>query len=120
MKLCWCTLHVKELEKSLAFYRDIVGLNVLRRFGAGPGMEIVFLGDEGSEFELMSDGQNHPVDMGVDISLGFEVKSLDEQMALVQEKGFPIHSGPFQPNPHVRFFFIKDPDGLSIQFVKNM
>lgn len=120
MKFCWCTLHVQDLTKSLAFYRDIVGLQVLRRFGAAPGMEIVFLGGEGSEIELMCDGQNHPVDLGKDISLGFEVKSLDEQMTFVQEKGIPIHSGPFQPNPHVRFFFVKDPDGLSIQFVENM
>ncbi|HBE76529.1 MAG TPA: glyoxalase, partial [Firmicutes bacterium] len=28
--------------------------------------------------------------------------------------------GPFQPNPHIKFFFVKDPDGFSVQFVENM
>ena len=120
MKFLWCTLHVRDLGKSLSFYQEIVGLDVLNRFGAAPGPQFVFLGGEGSQIELISDGRDTPPALGADISLGFEVKSLDEQMAFVQKKGFPVHSGPFQPNPHVRFFFVKDPDGLSIQFVENL
>ena len=40
-------------------------------------------------------------------------------MTSMKEKGIPIHSGPFQPNPHARFFFVLDPNGLKIQFVEN-
>jgi lactoylglutathione lyase len=60
------------------------------------------------------------VTIGKDISLGFEVKSLDDMMAFVKEKGLVMHSGPFQPNPHVRFFYVLDPNGLKIQFVENI
>lgn len=31
-----------------------------------------------------------------------------------------VHSGPFQPNPSVSFFYILDPNGLKIQFVENI
>ena len=120
MKFLWCTLHVKNLETSLDFYREIVGLDLSRRFGAKPGPLFAFLGEEGSEIELIEDGGENVSEFGKDISLGFEVKNLDATIAFVKEKGVPIHSGPVQPNPHVRFFFVKDPDGLLIQFVENI
>jgi len=120
MKFCWSTLRVNDLEESLNFYQEIVGLKVDRRFKAGPGSEIVFLGDGETKIELMYNEGNKNVDMGEDISLGFEVESADEMMEFVKEKGISIHSGPFQPNPHVKFFFVQDPNGLIIQFVENI
>ena len=37
----------------------------------------------------------------------------------VKEKDIPIIRGPISPNPHVRFFFIKDPNGIEVQLVEN-
>lgn len=119
MKFCWTTLMVKDLEESLKFYQEIVGLSVDRRFKAGPGVEIAFLGDGETKVELMCSEASKEVSFGQDISLGFEVNSVDEMMALVKEKGIDIHGGPFQPNPHTKFFFVLDPNGLKIQFIEN-
>lgn len=77
-------------------------------------------GDGETKVELIGNGTNQEVNMGEDISLGFEVGSVDEMFNVVKEKGIEIHSGPFQPNPHVKFFFVRDPNGLKIQFVENM
>jgi len=107
------------MEESLKFYQEIVGLKQNRRFQAGPGVEIAFLGDGETEIELICRQNNDTVNIGEDISLGFEVNSIDEMMEFVKEKGIDIHSGPFQPNPKTKFFFIKDPNGLKIQFVEN-
>lgn len=120
MKFCWCTLMVKNMEESLKFYKEIVGLEVDRRFNAGPGGEIAFLGDGETKVELICNEASKEVSYGKDISLGFEVKSVDETMNFVKGKGIDIHSGPFQPNPHVKFFYVLDPNGLKIQFVENM
>lgn len=119
MKFCWSTISVKNMEESLKFYQEIVGLPMDRRFAAGPGMEIAFLGDGETKVELICDEKKKEVDLGKDISLGFEVESLDEMMKFVKEKGVEIHSGPFHPNPNVRFFFVLDPNGLKIQFVES-
>jgi len=113
-------MMVKNLEESLKFYIEIVGLNVVKRFNAGPGVEIAFLGDGETKVELICNQDSKEVSFGKDISLGFEVNSLDEMMTVVKEKGIDIHSGPFQPNPHTKFFYILDPNGLKIQFVENI
>jgi len=90
-----------------------------RRFGAGPGVEISFLGDDETKVELIFNERIESINIGSDISLGFAVKSLDEKIAFLEAKGVKLHSGPFAPNPHHKFFFILDPNGLKIQFVEN-
>lgn len=120
MKFCWSTITVENMQESLNFYQEIVGLTVDRRLEAGPGVEIAFLGDGETKVELVCNEANKKVTIGQDISLGFEVKSVDEKIAFVKEKGIGIHSGPFQPNPHIKFFYVLDPNGLKIQFVENI
>ena len=120
MKFCWSTVNVKNLEKSLMFYTEIVGLKVNKRLNAGPGVEIAFLGDGETKVELICNEKSKGVNFGQDISLGFEVDSVDKMIAFAKEKGIDIHSGPFQPNPHTKFFYVLDPNGLKIQFVENI
>jgi len=120
MKFCWSTLMVKNLEESLKFYQEIVGLKVSRRFQAGPGMEIAFLGDGDTKIELICNGSSEEINVGKDISWGFEVDSLDRALSLIKEKGLEIHSGPFRPNPNIKFFYVLDPNGLKVQFVQNI
>ena len=120
MKFCWCTFSVKDMEESLNFYQEVVRLSIERRFDAGQGVEIAFLGEGETKVELVCNEAIKEVDMGQDISLGFEVKSVDEKIAELKQTGIDIHSGPFQPNPHIKFFFILDPNGLKIQFAENM
>ncbi len=118
MKLCWCTISVKDIEESLKFYREIVGLKENKRFQAGPGAEIAFLGEGETQIELIHNNSIKQINIGLDISLGFEVDSVDEMMRFVKQNGIDIHSGPFQPNPHTRFFYVLDPNGLKVQFVE--
>jgi lactoylglutathione lyase len=119
MKFCWSTLMVNNLEESLKFYREIIGLQVDRRFKAGPGFEIAFLGDGETKLELICNETSRKVNIGLDISLGFEVESVDKMLVYLKEKGIEIHSGPFQPNSHIKFFYLLDPNGLKVQLVEN-
>ena len=120
MKFCWCTITVNNMEESLKFYQEIVGLSIKRNFKAGPEVEIYFLGDGETEVELIYNPNQKVPSHLEGISLGFEVESVDDMIDYIKEKGLKVESGPIQPNPHVKFFFVKDPNGLSIQFVENM
>lgn len=119
MKFCWSTLKVKNLEESIRFYQEIIGLPVVKRFLAGPHMEIAFLGDGETGIELIQDATDRDTSVGEDISWGFCVESLEKAMALMREKGVEIQSGPFQPNPRTRYFFVLDPNGMKIQLIEN-
>jgi lactoylglutathione lyase len=119
MRFCWSTLKVKNMEESLKFYEEIVGLSITRRFKTGQSMEIVFLGDGPTKVELIYDPNHRDINVGTDISWGFEVDCVENMMEFVKQRGIEIESGPFEPNPNTRFFYVLDPNGLKIQFVEH-
>lgn len=120
MKFNWVTLHVKDLDASIKFYQEIVGLPLNRRFPAGPGNEIAFLGDGETQVELICNSKVNLVGMSPDLSLGFAVDSVDDTIAMLQNKDIPICAGPIQPGPTIRFIYVLDPDGLKIQFAEEL
>lgn len=120
MKFCWSTIKVKNMEESLKFYEEIVGLKLNDRFNSVPGKEIVFLGEGETKIELICDESIKDINYSEFISLGFEVNSLDKMINLLKEKGMKIHSGPVMPNPHIKFIYVLDPNGLKIQFIENI
>lgn len=125
MDFGWVTLSVNDLDQSLSFYQDILGLKLQRRFKPNSDMEIAFVGNTGqTQVELICDknmaGQTAQNSMcGAGITLGFHTPSLDEALALVKEKNIPILRGPISPDPHIVFFFIQDPDGYEIQIAQH-
>ena len=122
MKFCWVTINVQDMEKSLSFYQDIIGLKVHRTMNPMPGTEIAFLGSDesGTEVELIRNEKNSNPQHGRDISLGFTVDSVETMMSILKERRIQDIEGPFQPNPHIKFIFVTDPDGVRIQFVENI
>lgn len=120
MKFNWVTMNVKDMEKSLHFYQDVIGLTINKRFNPDKDREIVFLGAGETQVELIYDSKAKDITIGEDISLGFEVNSLEEIGEVLQKNNIPIHSGPFQPNPSIRFIYVLDPNGARIQFVENL
>ncbi len=120
MKFCWATINVSDMERSLAFYQNVVGLKLNRRMEPNPEMELAFLGEGDTQLELIFNKNTAEIDFGKNISLGFIVESLNGFSEELEAKNIEVHSGPFQPNPYIRFLYILDPDGLKIQFVENI
>ena len=118
MKFIFTTVQVKDLEQSIQFYEDIIGLKLMKRFPAGPNAEIAFLADGPAELELICNKNETPYEYGQFPSLGFEVDDLDAALEEIKAKGIDIVSGPIQPNPKTRFFFIQDPNGLPLEIIE--
>lgn len=118
MKFLWTTIYVTNLDESIAFYSDLLGLQQLKRFPAGPGVEIAFMGngtDDETLVELLADSNNSSVNFTEFLSIGFAVDSADAMMNTVESKNIPIHNGPIE-TPSSKFFTIKDPNGVNVQF----
>ncbi|UWG98900.1 VOC family protein [Dehalobacter sp. DCM] len=118
MKICWAMIMVKNMDESIRFYHEILGLPIIKRFGGKAGPEIAFLGDGETQIELVCQAGKEDIDIGPDISIGFEVPFVDDLIDDLMQKGIAIASGPFQPNAKLKFFYVHDPNGLSVQFVQ--
>ena len=117
MKFLWTTIEVLDVDESVRFYQEIVGLSVEHRI-AGEETNIAFMGDGETKIELISHKGVVPQAVGALISIGFAVDALDAKIAFLQERGIPITAGPFSPNPRIRFCYVEDPNGVRIQFVE--
>lgn len=118
MKFLWTTILVKDMEETLKFYQEVVGLKIDRRFNPAPGMEICFLGEDDTKLEVICNEKFKNVEAGNAVTLGFRVDSLDEMVKFVAEKGIEIKTGPVQPNPHIKYFIVQDPNGIKVQFAE--
>ena len=117
MKFCWVTINVSNMEESIKFYKDLIGLEILDRFTPYEGVEIVMLGEEnGTMVELISNQTTKLKSKG--ISIGFKVDSLEESIENMKNNGVKILTEPVSPSPNLEFYFVEDPNGLEIQLIK--
>lgn len=116
MRFSFLTLQVADMAASLAFYRDLLGMAVNRRFSPMPGMDIVFLGREGLQLELIC-REGEKKEAGDNFSLGFAVDDLDTETARLAAAG--VVCGPaVQAAPGVRMSFCNDPDGNAVELIE--
>ncbi len=66
--------------------------------------------------ELISDSSKAAAVTHSDfISVGFAVDSADAMLETVKSKNIPVNSDPVE-TPYMKFFIVKDPNGLNVQF----
>ena len=116
MKMLQVTIRTSKFAEELAFYRDIVGLKIVRDLRE-KGRAIVFLADvEGDTCIEIIDTPGGDDASNWLLSIGFDSGDVEKMREKLIETGMevsPIES----PVPYVRFFFVKDPAGVTIQFM---
>ena len=109
------TIIVRDLEKSIAFYETFAELSITRRFRDGSA-ELAFLANkEGeTEIELVSSSEMTAFE-GKGFFICFLTDKLDELQELALSKGYNV-SDIRIPDEKTRYFYVYDPDGVSVQF----
>ena len=107
--------NVRDLECSLAFYEQALGLKEKRRNTAKDGsFIIVYLGNEESEFELeLTWLRDHPepYDIGEEeFHLAFRTDDFEAAHKLHEQMGCICYE-----NPAMGIYFINDPDGYWLE-----
>lgn len=113
--------RVHDLEKTVAFYRDVLGLEETRRHTSGRGSQLVFFKAPGSEeeIELCKFDESGPVVVGPDLThLAFEVDDIDEFAKKSAAKGYPISDGPHKNSDGGAIAFIDAPEGYEIELIQ--
>jgi lactoylglutathione lyase len=120
-KLLHTRYRVADLEKTVAFYKNVLGLQEIRRHTSGRGSQLVFLkapqSDE--ELELCKFDQSGPVVVGPDLThLAFEVDDLEKFAAETAAKGYPLSDGPHRTEGGSLIAFIDAPEGYEIELIQ--
>jgi len=119
-KLLHTRYRVHDLEKTVSFYRDVLGLDEIRRQTSGRGSQLVFLKAPGSdeEIEICKFDESGPVVVGPDLThLAFEVDDLDKFAKEAAAKGYPLSDGP-HPSGSGKIAFVDAPEGYEIELIE--
>ena len=114
-------MRVSDMEQTIQFYADVLGLEVLERKVSPRGSHLAFLKVPNSDelIELTSFPPSGPVKVQEDlIHLAFQVESLDDAIAWLNAKGVKVTDGPTQTSSGSRFIFIDAPDGYEIELIE--
>lgn len=116
MKFQWTTIQVTNLDNSLKFYKDLLGMKIARVIEGG-NHQIVMLGeDDDAKIDLIPISTASKENLGNGVSIGIAFKQLDDLVEKIKSKNIPV-VGPITPMPDIRFFFVNDPDGYTIQLL---
>ena len=113
--------RVQDLEKTVSFYKDVLGLEETRRHTSGRGSQLVFFKAPGSEeeIELCKFDESGPVVVGPDLThLAFEVDDMAEFARHSAAKGYPLSDGPHKNSDGGAIAFIDAPEGYEIELIQ--
>jgi len=121
-KLLHTRYRVEDLEKTIAFYRDVLGLEEVRRSTSGRGSQLVFFKAPGSEelIEICKFDESGPVQVGPDLThLAFEVEDLDAFARRAASLGYPLSDGPHRSSGGSIIAFVDAPEGYEIELIQH-
>ncbi len=119
-KLLHTRYRVHDLEKTVSFYKDVLGLRELRRHTSGRGSQLVFLKapDGDVEIEICKFDQSGPVVVGPDLThLAFEVDDLEKFAREAAAQGYPLSDGPHSTGSS-KIAFIDAPEGYEVELIE--
>ncbi|MDZ4814696.1 MAG: VOC family protein [Verrucomicrobiota bacterium] len=121
IKLLHTRYRVNDLEKTVTFYKEILGLQEVTRHKSPRGSELVFLKTPGSEelIELCSFPASGPVQVQADLThLAFQVEDMNTFVETLKAKGVPLSDGPTETSSGNIIAFIDAPEGYEIEIIQ--
>src|SRR5262245_15207395 len=120
-KLLHTRYRLNDLEKTVKFYKEVLGLEEVRRHKSPRGSELVFLKTPGSEelIELCHFPSSGPVQVQPDLThLAFQVDNLTDFEKHLAKFGLKYSDGPHFSESGSGFAFIDAPEGYEIELMQ--
>ncbi len=120
-KLLHTRYRVDDLEKTVAFYQDVLGLKEVRRHKSPRGAELVFMKAPESDetIELCQYAASGPVKVQADLThIAFEVDSLEDFGVHIAGKGYKYSDGPHLRPDGGGIAFVDAPEGYEIELIQ--
>lgn len=120
-KLLHTRMRVNDLERTVKFYQEVLGLTLARRHVSPRGAQLAFLSIPNSEEEIeITHLPNSPsVQVQPDlVHLAFEVDDLEAVAAELKRKGYPLSDGPTRTDSGAVIAFIDAPEGYEVELIQ--
>ena len=120
-KLLHTRYRVNDLERTVKFYKEVLGLQETGRHKSGRGSELVFVKAPDSEelIELCYFPGSGSVQVQPDLThLAFEVDSLDDFGKHLGSLGIKFSDGPHMKPGGGGIAFIDAPEGYEIELIE--
>lgn len=134
VSFCHLVVGVTDMDRALAFYRDVLGMEVVfESLISGEPFDAVLHATRKQEgrvvggllgglmLELLSLGKSSPTPAPRGVTgihnFALSVTDLDDTHRRVSEASYPPEQKPFEIGG-VRMFFVKDPDGTTVEFIE--
>lgn len=120
-KLLHTRYRVNDLDRTIKFYKDVLGLQETQRHKSPRGSELVFLKAPESEelIEICSFPASGPVQVQADLThLAFEVDNLSAFEKHLAKFGLKYSDGPHLKPGGGGIAFIDAPEGYEIELIE--
>ncbi len=121
-KLLHTRMRVNDIEATVKFYTEALGLIEARRHTSPRGAQLAFLATPNSDEEIeicqMPAGAE-PVKVQSDLMhLAFEVENLEQFAADAKAKGYELSDGPTTTSSGSVIAFIDAPEGYEVELIQ--
>lgn len=123
MKILHSMIRVKDIDASLKFYQELLGLHVVKKKRLDD-CYLYYVSDEDEKYEIELVINDETPKGGYEIGAGFghfafALDSFEEFEAKMKEMGIDYLYEPYQLSQvGSTIAFIKDPDGYEIELIK--
>ena len=120
-KLLHTRMRVNDIERTVKFYEQALGLTVSRRNTSPRGAQLAFLKTPNSdeEIEICQLPNSPSVQVQADLMhLAFAVENMDAFVARLKAKGFSLSDGPSKTSSGSTIAFIDAPEGYEVELIE--
>jgi len=119
MQLAHTMIRVVDLDATLAFYTEFLGLKEVKRHAIGDEATLVFLTDDSGSYhiELTHNHGKEDYELGDQFGhLAFYTDDLDEVITKAESIGMWFRRS--RPELSSKYIFVKDPNGYDIEILE--
>lgn len=120
-KLLHTRMRVNDIEATLRFYQEALGLKLAKRSTSPRGAQLAFLQTPNSdeEIEICQLAGAPSVSVQPDLMhLAFEVDDLEKFAADLKAKGYKLSDGPTKTGSGSVIAFIDAPEGYEVELIQ--
>ena len=121
-KLLHTRMRVNDLDRTVKFYEEALGLKVARRMTSPRGAQLAFMQTPNSDEEIelcqLPDAESVKVQPDL-MHLAFEVADLKQFATELEKKGYKLSDGPTEIGGGTAIAFIDAPEGYEIELIQH-